>query len=851
MTISHIYHSTNSSLILKRLRKLVEHISAREAQVAGMTEIELQARLQALRNPPAQSSASRWLEEVFAIVREVSRRTLGLRHHDVQMLGGLVLAEGKLAEMRTGEGKTLTIAAPCIAAALRGQPVHVVTVNEYLAQRDADTLRPLYAACGLTVGVVKSGQSPAEKQAAYACDVVYGVNYEFGFDYLRDNQVLESAMRVQRKLGYVVVDEVDSVLIDEARTPLIISGVAPKGPDVEGALDNAVRQLRLAEHFSVDEKERSVALNDAGYTELERLLVQANLIATEKALYAVDHLPLLQRVGQALTAHWVYRRDKHYVVRDGEVVIVDEATGRMMAGRRWGDGLHEAVEAKEGLDIKPPTQTQATITYQNFFGLYEKLSGLTGTAVTEAEEFAEIYGLQTVVVPTHRPVVRQDLADVVFPTAAHKFSAIVGEVAQRHARGQPVLIGTGSVTESEHVSLLLQRAGIAHAVLNARQNEQEADVVARAGMLGAVTVATNMAGRGTDVVLGGHRPDGDDMVAWQQQRDAVVAAGGLHVLGADRHESRRVDNQLRGRAGRQGDVGSSQFFISLEDRLLRVFASERNASLTKLVSQPEGVSHPLVSKVVAVAQQRLERQGFQARLQLMKYDGALSAQRKALYALRNQLLEESAADLTEHVQELASLAAQDVSGEWLSNDWLDEDFDALGLKATLKETFDVTAPVLGWVHQEDLEPAQMRQRVVDLVAERSIQWLSPLPADVVRSVLLRCLDTQWVEHLTRLEELKSAIGLRSMAQENPVFAFTRESKRMFADIKTGWAFAAVQDFKARATFTAAMEGDAQAAAELTTDQRVSLTVFQRHVRRNEDCPCGSGHRFKACHGQLR
>jgi preprotein translocase subunit SecA len=848
MTISHLYHSTNSSLILKRLRTLVGHIGALEPAVSTKSDSELRNRLAALRETSSRGSAKRWLEEVFAIVRELSRRSLGLRHHDVQLLGGLVLAEGKLAEMRTGEGKTLTIAAPCIAAALRGQPVHVVTVNEYLAERDAETLRPLYAACGLTVGVLKSVQSNAEKKDAYACDIVYGVNYEFGFDYLRDNQVLDSDSRVQRKLGFVVVDEVDSVLIDEARTPLIISGMAPQGPAVEVALHQVVRNLREVEHFTLDEKERSVALSDAGYTELESLLVQAQLIATPKSLYAVENLSLLQQVGQALTAIWVYHRDKHYVVRDGEIVIVDEATGRMMAGRRWGDGLHEAVEAKEGLEIKPPTQTMATITYQNFFGLYEKLSGLTGTAVTEAEEFAEIYGLQTVVVPTHRPVVRQDLPDVVFPTAAHKFAAIVMEVAQRHSKGQPVLIGTGSVTESEHVSLLLQRAGLAHSVLNARQNEQEAEVIARAGTSGAITVATNMAGRGTDVVLGGHRPADQELEAWKLQRDAVVAAGGLHVLGADRHESRRVDNQLRGRSGRQGDVGSSQFFISLEDRLLRVFAAERNAALKKLVAQPEGVSHPLVSKFVAVAQQRLERQGFQARLQLMKYDGALSAQRKALYALRNQLLEESLTELTEHVQELATLAAAEVSSEWLGSEWLEEDFDALGLKAALKESFDITAPVVGWVHQEELEPAEMRTRVEALVAERSVQWLSTLPATEIRGVLLRCLDVQWVEHLTRLEELKSAIGLRTMAQENPVYAFTRESKRMFSDIKSGWAFAAVQELKSRATMTAAMAGDAQAATELTADQHVNLVMFHRHVRRNEDCPCGSGRRFKVCHG---
>lgn len=850
MNFSNLYHATQSNLVLKRLRARVAAIAAHESGIQGLPLAQLRDRLDALRQAGASRQRAAWLAEVFALVRECSRQVLGLRQHDVQMLGGLVLAEGKLAEMRTGEGKTLTIAAPCVAAALAGQCVHVVTVNEYLAQRDADTLRPLYEACGLTVGVIKSGQSVAEKQAAYACDVVYGVNFEFGFDYLRDNQVLALDQRVQRTLGFVVVDEVDSVLIDEARTPLIISGMAEPTEAHERALDQAVRQLRQGEHFTVDEKERSASLNDTGYTALEQLLVAAGLVPSAKALYAVEHLQLLQRVNQALAAHFVYRRDKHYVVRDGEVVIIDEATGRLMAGRRWGEGLHEAVEAKEGLTIKPPTQTQATITYQNFFGLYQTLSGLTGTAVTEAEEFVEIYGLQTVVVPTHRPVARVDAADIVFPTAAQKFAAIVAEVAQRHARGQPVLVGTASVAESEHLSQLLQRAGIPHAVLNARQNAQEADVIAAAGMPGAVTVATNMAGRGTDVVLGGH-PGTGSREDWQAARDAVVAAGGLHVIGADRHESRRVDNQLRGRAGRQGDVGSSQFFISLEDRLLRVYATDRNAALAKLVSQPDGVSHPLVDKVVALAQKRLERQGFQARLDLMKYDGALSAQRQALYALRNQLLAESPEELREHAQELGELAALEVSKEWLGGEWLDEaSFDALGLKEALKESFDVSAPVLGWVHQEELEPAAMRERVGRLVAARAGEWLDTLAPEQARATLLQALDRQWVEHLTRLDELRAAISLRTMAQQNPVYAFTRDSKRMFEELKSAWAFAVMQDLKDRATFVAAMSGDNAATVALNGEQRVHLSLFQRHVTRNESCPCGSGQRFKACHGLL-
>jgi preprotein translocase subunit SecA len=851
MNVSNLYHATQSNRVLKRLRAQVAAIARHEAQVQGLPLAQLRARLDALRQGAPARQRAAWLAEVFALVRECSRQVLGLRQHDVQMLGGLVLAEGKLAEMRTGEGKTLTIAAPCVAAALAGQCVHVVTVNEYLAQRDADTLRPLYEACGLTVGVIKSGQSVAEKQAAYACDVVYGVNFEFGFDYLRDNQVLGLDQRVQRTLGFAVVDEVDSVLIDEARTPLIISGMAEQVEAHERALDAAVRRLRQGEHLTVDEKERSASLNDAGYAAIEQQLVAAGLVPSAKALYAVEHLQLLQRVNQALAAHFVYRRDKHYVVRDGEVVIIDEATGRLMAGRRWGEGLHEAVEAKEGLTIKPPTQTQATITYQNFFGLYQTLSGLTGTAATEAEEFVEIYGLQTVVVPTHRPVARVDAADIVFPTAAQKFAAIVAEVAQRHRRGQPVLVGTGSVAESEHLSLLLQRAGIAHAVLNARQNAQEADVIAAAGMPGAVTVATNMAGRGTDVVLGGHPDPAESPLAWQARRDAVVAAGGLHVIGADRHESRRVDNQLRGRAGRQGDVGSSQFFISLEDRLLRVYATDRNAALAKLVSQPAGVSHPLVDKVVALAQKRLERQGFQARLELMKYDGALSAQRKALYALRNELLTETAEELGEHAQELAVIAALEVSREWLDGDWLDEEnFDALGLKQALKESFDVSAPVLGWVHQEQLEPAALRDRVGQLVAARVAQWMQDIATEQARALLLQALDRQWVEHLTRLDELRAAIGLRTMAQQNPVYAFTRESKRMFEELKTGWAFAVVQDLKDRATLVAAIGGDSAAAGELNEEQRVQLVLFQRHVTRNEACPCGSGRRFKACHGRM-
>jgi preprotein translocase subunit SecA len=850
MNISHLYHSTKSARAVKQLFRAVERIGRHEQSLKGLSQTHLMELLDKLRQADAATKKSpAWLEETFAVIREMSHQTLGLRQHDVQLVGGLVLYHGQLAEMRTGEGKTLTIAAPCIAAALSGQVVHVVTVNEYLAQRDADTLKPLYEAFGLKVGVIRSGQSIEEKQAAYTCDIVYGVNHEFGFDYLRDNMVLSAGNRVQRGLGFVVVDEVDSILIDEARTPLIISGQAPDVGNFEIAVDDVVRQLSRDTDYVVNEKEHAVNLTEAGYSALEKLMVTAALVTAPQALYKPENLALLQEVGQALRAHTLYRRDKHYVVQNDEIVIVDEATGRLMAGRRWGEGLHEAVEAKERVAIKPKTQTQATITYQNFFSLYQKLAGLTGTAATEAEEFAEIYNLDTVVIPTNKPVVRTDLPDVVFSTRNEKFAAIVAEVARRHATGQPVLVGTASVADSERISALLQTAGLPHSVLNARQNAQEADVVAGAGLPGAVTVATNMAGRGTDILLGGHRYSPDDS-EWQERRDLVVAAGGLHVLGTERHESRRVDNQLRGRAGRQGDVGSSQFFISLEDKLLRVFAADRQAALAKLIPPGEGLSHQLLDKVVSMAQKRMEEQGFQARRDLLKYDRVLAAQRLAFYGVRNELLEQEHEALVAQAEDLAATAADKVTEEWLDTEWLPDDFDVVGFKNALSQTFAVTAPVISWVHQEDLEPREIRVKARELVAAKAREWATNQEVEALRATLLQELDQQWVRHLTELAELQVAIGLRVVAQQNPGYAFAQDAKRLFEALRPAWAFEAVQLLKSRANFTLASSGNTEAVLELTPTQRVQLTMLQRFVTRNEACPCGSGHRFKACHGRL-
>jgi preprotein translocase subunit SecA len=747
--------------------------------------------------------------------------------------------------MRTGEGKTLTIAAPCIAASLEGHPVHVVTVNEYLAQRDAETLRPLYEAFGLSVGVLKAGQSPAAKKAAYACDIVYGVNYEFGFDYLRDNMVLSSAARVQRGLGFVVVDEVDSILIDEARTPLIISGLAPAEEGLELLIDGVVRQLRRGIDYLVDEKDRTAAPTDAGYSMLESLLAAEGVIPSRDALYSSENLFVLQQVAQALLAHSLYRRDKQYVVQDGYVVIIDESTGRAMPGRRWGEGLHESIEAKEGLTIQPRTQTQATVTYQNFFGLYVKLAGLTGTASTEAEEFVEIYGLETVVVPPNRPVVRIDSPDVVFRTIADKDAGVVAEVAIRHAAGQPVLIGTGSVADSERISGLLLKAGLPHSLLNARQNAQEADVVSLAGLPGAITVATNMAGRGTDILLGGKPGEGEASV-----REAVLSVGGLHVIGTERHESRRVDNQLRGRAGRQGDAGSSQFFISLEDKLLRVFAAERQGSLVKLVSAGEGVSSPLLDKVVTLAQKRMEQQGFQSRLDLMKYDKVLASQRDGLYAVRNEFVDEGLSGLRAQALSLAGDASEAVCAEWLPVEEGEPNFDAVGFKEALGQLFGITLPVVAWYYQDDLEPAAIRRKVREAVQGQVGTWCDSAPEASIRAALLTTLDQQWMAHLTRLDELRESVGLRAMAQQSPVVAFSLEAKRLFQALKAGWAFEAVQQLKELALFVAAADGDVKAAGGLKGGQKVQLALFQRHVSRNESCPCGSEMRFKFCHGML-
>ncbi len=852
MTFSNLYHTTKSNVALKRFQRLVASAQGHEATYLNAKLPLLRSR--AMELAPRLTTDAHALAELFALVREASRQVLGLRHHDVQLLGGLVLFERKLAEMRTGEGKTLTIAAPCIAAALSGLPVHVVTVNEYLASRDAESLRPLYEVFGLTVGVLQSGQPLAHKQAAYASSVVYGVNHEFGFDYLRDNMVTVGTNRVQRGLGFAIVDEVDSILIDEARTPLIISGTAAVDDSGwEAKVDAVVRGLSRVHHFVADDKQRTATFTDAGYELLESGLVSQGLLPDAKSLYREKFLWLLQHAGQSLLANVMYRRDKQYVVQGGDVVIVDESTGRLMKGRRWGEGLHEAVEAKEGLRVHARTQTQATITYQSFFGLYTHLAGLTGTAATEAEEFAEIYALETVVVPPNKPSLRRDLADTVFLTRAEKFAAVVEDVARRQSAGQPVLVGTASVADSDHLSALLTAKGVTHSVLNARQNAQEADVIASAGCPGAVTVATNMAGRGTDIALGGLRGDTEvERTAWEARREAVIAAGGLHVLGTERYESRRVDNQLRGRAGRQGDVGSSQFFISLEDRLLRVFAADSQTALSRLIQSDQKKPTTLLNKAVLTAQRRMEEQGFEARRELLKYDKVLAAQRNALYSVRNSLLDSTPSALAEQAGDLAEEVAAQLASDWFPADWVEDNFDELGFKAAIEQTFEAkSVPVIKWLHTDDLSVSEIRKELGAIARNSLRDCALGLDEATVRSVLLVSLDKQWVEHLSALDELRSAIGLRSFAQQNPVYAYAADSKRLFEGVRQSWAVLAVSELlQARQFQAVAEEGDSADTTSLTAEQRVALVTVQRFVTRNEPCPCGSGHRFKFCHGRL-
>ena len=782
---------------LKKLRKIVKQINAMEPNFEAMSDADLKAKTVEFRARIEQGeSLEQLLPEAFATVREASKRVFGMRHFDVQLMGGMVLNNNQIAEMKTGEGKTLTATLPAYLNALTGRGVHVVTVNDYLAQRDAEWNRPLFEYLGLSISCNLAGMSHTEKLAAYAADVTYGTNNEFGFDYLRDNMAFSPEQRVQRPLYYALVDEVDSVLIDEARTPLIISGAAEDSSELYLKMNELIPLLQKQDkedseeyqgegHYTVDEKGRQAFLTETGQLYVEELLKQNGLMAEEDSLFSAANITLLHHVNAALRAYTLFERDVDYIVKDGEVVIVDEHTGRTMTGRRWSEGLHQAIEAKEGVKIQNENQTLASITFQNFFRLYEKLAGMTGTADTEAFEFQQIYGLNTVVLPTNRPMVRKDAGDLVYLTAEEKYAAIVQDIKDRVAEGRPVLVGTISIENSELISNVLNKQNIKHQVLNAKFHAMEADIVAQAGQPGAVTIATNMAGRGTDIVLGGNlqaelgkltnqTPEQIEAVKteWQKRHDEVISAGGLHIIGTERHESRRIDNQLRGRSGRQGDPGSSRFYLSMEDTLMRIFASDRVTGMMKKLGMEygEAIEHPWVTKAIENAQRKVEGRNFDIRKNLLEFDDVANDQRKVVYEQRNALLD--ASNISETIQVIRADVLNSMMNDYIPPHSLDETWDIAGLEQRLKGDFALELPIAQWLAEDDkLYEELLRERIVTeaeavygrkkaLVGEEVMQQFE-------KSVMLQSLDTLWKEHLAAMDHLRQGIHLRGYAQKNP------------------------------------------------------------------------------------
>ncbi|WP_413534437.1 preprotein translocase subunit SecA [Rahnella inusitata] len=887
---------------LRRMRKVVELINRMEPEVQKLTDDQLRAKTDEFRARLAKGEVLETLiPEAFAVVRESSKRVFGMRHFDVQLLGGMVLNERCIAEMRTGEGKTLTATLPAYLNALSGKGVHVVTVNDYLAQRDAENNRPLFEFLGLSIGINLPGMPSPAKRAAYAADITYGTNNEYGFDYLRDNMAFSPEERVQRKLHYALVDEVDSILIDEARTPLIISGPAEDSSEMYTRVDKLIPKLIRQEkedsdsfqgegHFSVDEKARQVHLTERGLVLIEEMLVEADIMQEGESLYSPTNIMLMHHVTAALRAHVLFTRDVDYIVKDGEVIIVDEHTGRTMQGRRWSDGLHQAVEAKEGVDIQNENQTLASITFQNYFRLYEKLAGMTGTADTEAFEFSSIYKLDTIVVPTNRPMVRKDMADLVYMTEMEKIGAIIEDIRNCTANGQPVLVGTISIEKSEVVSNELTKAGIAHSVLNAKFHAKEAEIVSQAGQPSAVTIATNMAGRGTDIVLGGSwQVEVEDLgeeatdekiaeikAAWQIRHDAVLASGGLHIIGTERHESRRIDNQLRGRAGRQGDAGSSRFYLSMEDALMRIFASDRvSGMMRKLGMKPgEAIEHPWVTKAIANAQRKVESRNFDIRKQLLEYDDVASDQRRAIYSQRNELLDVS--DVSETIASIREDVFKTMIDSYIPPQSLEEMWDVEGLEQRLKTDFELEMPIAEWLDKEpELHEETLRERIMELAKESYARKEEVVGAEMMRNfekgVMLQTLDSLWKEHLAAMDYLRQGIHLRGYAQKDPKQEYKRESFAMFAAMLESLKYEVVSVLsKVQVRMpeeVEAMELQRREEAErLARQQQLShqdqleveveeaarlASAGERKVGRNDLCPCGSGKKYKQCHGRLQ
>ena len=905
-----IFGSRNDRLI-KTYRKTVQRINGLESQFESLSDEALKGQTAQFKQRIANGETlDQLLPEAFAVVREASKRVMKMRHFDVQMLGGLALHQGKVAEMRTGEGKTLTATLAVYLNALPGQGVHVVTVNDYLASRDAQWMSKLYNFLGLNVGINLPQMGRAEKQAAYRADITYGTNNEYGFDYLRDNMVYDAGDRVQRGLNYSIVDEVDSILIDEARTPLIISGQAEDQTRMYQAINRLVPHLTRQEgeadprtgegvikagDFTVDEKAHTVHLTEAGHEKAEQLLSEAGLLAEGASLYEPANISLMHHLVTALRAHHLYHRDQHYVNQGGEIVIVDEFTGRLMSGRRWSDGLHQAVEAKEGATIQPENQTMASITFQNYFRLYGKLAGMTGTADTEAYEFQEIYGLETVVVPPNRPSKRDDQLDRVYKTTREKYVAAIDDIRECHGRGQPVLVGTSSIENSEIIAELLKAEGLPHEVLNAKQHAREADIIIQAGRPGGITIATNMAGRGTDIVLGGNLEKMVDAVTadeslsesdrqrksdalrqqWQADHDKVKALGGLRIIATERHESRRIDNQLRGRAGRQGDPGSSRFYLSLDDSLMRIFAGDRVRAIMDRLKMPEGeaIEAGIVTRSIESAQRKVEARNFDIRKQLLEYDDVSNDQRKVIYQQRNDIID--AVELRAQVDLLRDGCFTDLVRQYIPAGSVEEQWDTPGLTRVLAEEWSVVAPVSQWVEEaQAIDDEEIVDRVVakaKLVFEAKVALVGESNfTQFERMVLLQTIDTHWRDHLSALDYLRQGIHLRGYAQKQPKQEYKREAFALFGqlldsvknDVTRTLMTVRLQSPEQVSEAAAALENRAEAISNVTYTAPTETGEVQQfvdpqtvaaevpRVGRNDPCPCGSGKKYKHCHGQL-
>ncbi|WP_097460944.1 preprotein translocase subunit SecA [Mangrovitalea sediminis] len=906
-----IFGSKNAREI-KRMGKIVARVNALEEQISALSDEELKARTPALKKQVADGETlDQILPEAFAVVREAAKRVLGMRHFDVQLIGGITLHEGRIAEMKTGEGKTLVATAAVYLNALSGRGVHVVTVNDYLAKRDAEWMGRLYRWLGMSVGVIVAGQEPEAKREAYAADITYGTNNEFGFDYLRDNMAFSIDDKVQRGLNYAIVDEVDSILIDEARTPLIISGAAEDSSRIYREVNKLVPKLDKGEpveegepegDFVLDEKTKNVELTERGHEKVEQLLTEVGLLEEGDSLYSATNLALLHHVHSALRAHHLFMHDVDYIVQDGQIVIVDEHTGRTMPGRRWSEGLHQAIEAKEGVDVQAESQTLASTTFQNYFRLYEKLAGMTGTADTEAYEFREIYNLDVVVIPTNRPIQRIDYNDLVYLTQEEKFQAIIDEIKDVTAEGRPVLVGTASIEASEVLSVLLQRGGIAHNVLNAKQHEREALIIAQAGRAGTVTIATNMAGRGTDIVLGGNweaelaHSDGDaspEQVEqakreWEKRHEAVLQAGGLHIIGTERHESRRIDNQLRGRAGRQGDPGSSRFFLSLEDNLMRIFAPDRVKNIMQALGMKKGeaIEHRMVTNAIEKAQRKVEGRNFDIRKNLLEYDDVANDQRHVIYDQRNEVMGSN--DISEMVQAIRVDVVDTLISEFIPPQSMHEQWDVKGLEGQLESEMAIKLPVQQWLDEDDkLYEEKLRETILEAVVKVYEEKERIVGADVMRNfekqIFLQVLDTLWKEHLSNMDHLRRGIHLRGYAQKNPKQEYKREAFNLFEsmldnikrDVVRILCHVEVQrpdemeevERRRREELQRQMagaqtrhderpesetpdDGEGAYAGQPGAEPQAPFVREGRKVGRNEPCPCGSGKKYKQCHGKV-